>query len=578
MLWTHRDITARPIPTESTDIAALLIELETGPLLAISVYIPAKSDSEDRELNSRLDIIRRTIDTTRRNHDRRVELLIAGDFNRHDQFWGGDVVATSQRQGEGEPIIQLMSELDLQCPLPRGIETWVSYSGEHSSTIDLILVTQELASELQRCTTDSTAHGSDHLAICTEFAIDLTHEKGTPRKLWKKARWDPIRKVVAGELERRSQPDIPGDVDSYCQFITECIAPAIEKHVPVARPSPYAKRWWTEDLTELRKHYTYWRNKASASRRANTPDPGLQQMAVTYRKRYHDAIRNQRKTHWQDFVAEARNVWTMARYLDPAQCATFARIPAIETNEGVSTSSGEIARCLLEEFFKPPPGVTEEPEDERPREALPMEPLSEVEVQRAIFASNPYKAPGRDGLPAIVWQQLWPVLKHHIVALFKLSLETATLPSEWRVAKIVPLRKPNKPDYTVAKAYRPISLLASLGKGLEAVVAERLSFLAETHRLLPKSHFGARKGRSTTQALTILQESIFQACRDKRVLSLVSLDVKGAYNGVNIDVLTKRLRKRGIPNVLVDWITCFCSQRKASVVVNGHTTKKVDLP
>ncbi|KAK7177368.1 hypothetical protein PSPO01_16585 [Paraphaeosphaeria sporulosa] len=69
-----------------------------------------------------------------------------------------------------------MSELDLQCPLPRGIETWISYNGEHSSTIDLILVTQELASEIQ------------------------------------------------------------GDVDSYCQFITECIAPAIEKHVPVARP------------------------------------------------------------------------------------------------------------------------------------------------------------------------------------------------------------------------------------------------------------------------------------------------------------------------------------------------------
>ncbi|KAF2675995.1 hypothetical protein K458DRAFT_260174, partial [Lentithecium fluviatile CBS 122367] len=56
-------------------------------------------------------------------------------------------------------------------------------------------------------------------------------------------------------------------------------------------------------------------------------------------------------------------------------------------------------------------------------------------------ASNLYKALGRDGLPAIVWQQLWPVLKHHIVALFKLLLKTATLSLEWRVAKIVPLRR-----------------------------------------------------------------------------------------------------------------------------------------
>lgn len=78
--------------------------------------------------------------------------------------------------------------------------------------------------------------------------------------------------------------------------------------------------------------------------------------------------------------------------------------------------------------------------------------------------------------------------------------------------------------------------------------------------------------------MTILQESIFQAWRDKKVLSLVSFDVKGAYNGVTINVLAKRLRRRGIPNALVDWITCFCSQRKASVVVNGHSTEKVDLP
>jgi hypothetical protein len=166
----------------------------------------------------------------------------------------------------------------------------------------------------------------------------------------------------------------------------------------------------------------------------------------------------------------------------------------------------------------------------------------------------------------------------HIVALFRLSLETVTLPTAWKVAKIVPRRKPNKPDYTVAKAYRPISLLATLGKNLEALVAEKLSFLAETHRLLPKSHFGARKGRSATQAFTILQESIFQAWRDKRLLSLVSFDVKGADNRVNIDILVRRLRKRGIPNKLVEWIIDFCSQRKASVVVNGHSTETADLP
>jgi len=48
-------------------------------------------------------------------------------------------------------------------------------------------------------------------------------------------------------------------------------------------------------------------------------------------------------------------------------------------------------------------------------------------------------------------------------------------PKAWRRAIIVVLRKPEKPDYTVPNAYRPISLLNTLGKLLESVIARRLS-------------------------------------------------------------------------------------------------------
>ena len=116
-----------------------------------------------------------------------------------------------------------------------------------------------------------------------------------------------------------------------------------------------------------------------------------------------------------------------------------------------------------------------------------MEPLKEEEVERAVFSANPYKAPGRDGLPAIVWQKLWPVLKTQITTLFQRSLETGKLPQQWKIASIVPLRKGGRRDWTQTKSYRPISLLATLGKNLEAVVAERLAYLAETYNLLPEN-------------------------------------------------------------------------------------------
>ena len=79
----------------------------------------------------------------------------------------------------------------------------------------------------------------------------------------------------------------------------------------------------------------------------------------------------------------------------------------------------------------------------------------------------------------------------------------------------------------------------------------------ETYGLLPANHFDARKQRSAEQALLLLQERIYTAWRSKKVVSLVSFDVKGAYNGVYKDRLLQRLAARGIPSDLVNWIDVF---------------------
>jgi hypothetical protein len=52
----------------------------------------------------------------------------------------------------------------------------------------------------------------------------------------------------------------------------------------------------------------------------------------------------------------------------------------------------------------------------------------------------------------------------------------------------------------------PISLLPTISKGREAVVAARLSYMAEEHKLLPVNHFRARPRRSAEQALNVLVE------------------------------------------------------------------------
>jgi hypothetical protein len=84
---------------------------------------------------------------------------------------------------------------------------------------------------------------------------------------------------------------------------------AVHALTPTAKPSPHAKRWWTTDLTQLRRVYTYWRNQARTQRRMGRIFPDLEQQANVAAKEYHDAIRRQKKGHWEDFLADDTNIW-----------------------------------------------------------------------------------------------------------------------------------------------------------------------------------------------------------------------------------------------------------------------------
>ncbi|EAQ87075.1 hypothetical protein CHGG_08328 [Chaetomium globosum CBS 148.51] len=390
------------------------------------------------------------------------------------------------------------------------------------------------------------------------------------------APWAEIRTRVAANLER-----IPwdGNVQQQTDRLMAAVTEAVYGLTPKAKPSPYAKRWWTTDLTRLRQTYTFWRNQARSRRRIGQTAPELEQRARMAAKEYHDAIRRQKSSHWNDFLADDANIWQATKYLQTGSGTMGDKIPPLVRPDGsITEGKAEQAQELLTAFF-PPLSARIEDEGQRPQRApVHMPDLTMEEIEQKVLSAKPWKAPGEDGLPAMVWRQLWPVVKDRVLHLFRTSLRDGDIPSQWRNAKIIPLKKPGKSEYTLAKSWRPISLLSTLGKILEAVIAERLSHAVETCGLLPANHFGARKRRSTEQALLLLQEHIYKAWRARKVLSLISFDVKGAYNGVFKDRLLQRLKARGIPEPLVKWIDAFCSKRTATIAVNGFTSGRQELP
>jgi ribonuclease HI len=575
LIWVHKDIHARQIPVASPDLTAVLIKIQERTILAISVYIPPIGPAARQDLTLRIELIKSTINSATAQYTKEIELIIAGDFNRHDQLWGGDEVATTARQGEALDAIELLHEFDLQSLLPRGTATFESHQGD--STIDLCLTTARLYEDRVCCRPYSSEYGSDHRAIETVFSIGIVEEDTEPRLVFKNAQWESVRRTVAESL--RYKPLGPcEDVDIFSHKLLEVVTRAIRKHVPMAKPSPYAKRWWTTDLTQLRRSYTHWRNRARAIKRAGVYIPEILRQCAEAKRTFFKTVRQQKKHHWTEFLQDTANIWQAGRYLDPLTNTGFTRIPNLTCQDRRVETNEEIAAQLLEDFFPPLPPLQAITETRPCENQLLLHPLTLEDVRKAIFSAKPLKAAGVDGLPAIVWQQLWPVLEKHIFSLFQKSLECGKVPQQWKIAKIIPLRKTDKPDYSMASAYRPISLLSTLSKALEAVVAGRISFLVEEYSLLPKNHFGARKRQSTTHALLVLQERIFEAWRKRRVLSLISFDVKGAYNGVSKEVLLSRLRDRKVPEQLIRWIDHFCSDRKASIMVNGQVSATKDLP
>ena len=78
----------------------------------------------------------------------------------------------------------------------------------------------------------------------------------------------------------------------------------------------------------------------------------------------------------------------------------------------------------------------------------------------------------------------------------------------------------------------------------------RISYLVEKLQLLPKNHIGGRRGLSCDHAVHMLLERVHAAWRQGYpVASLLTLDVKGAFDNALHPRLLHNLRKRGNPRI-----------------------------
>lgn len=188
MLWVRSDLTAVQIPIPSSDLVGVILHVGEKRILLVAVYVPCQNA---QALQGTVRLIERIIvEAQRQSAGAPLDVLIVGDFNRHDHLWGEDNVS-EVRQGEAEPIVDMMARFRLQSMLPRGTPTW--QRGSQQSTIDLVLAGGELPNLLRKCDIYEIEHGSEHRAISSQFETIVPKQKHPTRYLWQNAPWGKIR-------------------------------------------------------------------------------------------------------------------------------------------------------------------------------------------------------------------------------------------------------------------------------------------------------------------------------------------------------------------------------------------------
>jgi len=141
-----------------------------------------------------------------------------------------------------------------------------------------------------------------------------------------------------------------------------------------------------------------------------------------------------------------------------------------------------------------------------PPEKQTMQQIEIEKVRTTIRRLKTKKAPEPNKVPNKIIKIYKKILAPYLQHLFNACLKQGTHPRIYKKAKTIVLKKPEKKvgDYIKAGAYKPITLLNTVGKILKIILAQKLSGLAKTHKLLPSAQMGAKKKQSTQSALKLL--------------------------------------------------------------------------
>ena len=571
------------IQFQNTDITGIDIRTEVNRLMILNVYNDCNHNAALEEITDYL---------ARRFPDDHIpdncHVIVVGDFNRHHAWWENENNAhLTSSETMIQPLIDLITRFDLKMALPAKIPTLQALSTGNWTRPDNVWCSNHTTELFIQCDTNPGLRGpnTDHLPILSKIDFSLNHNVPKPSRNFRSTDWEAFNKHLTTLLPLSDPQRITNNTEfrTTLDTLTTALRSTIEAIVPINKPFPFTKRWWTHDLSTLRKKKN--RLARTAYRWRGLPNHPSHTAHRETTQEYAKLIETTKKEHWEEWLLNAseRDIWTANKYTtDPPTDGGKSRIPTLnfvnESGDNQRTANNaEKSKALAKTFFPPPPANPSIPHSCYPQPTNIFRYFTRAQIEKAIGRLAAYKAPGPDGIPNVVLKKSCELITDHLYYIFRAIFELDAYPDEWRESTTVVLRKPGKPSYEEPKAYRPIALLNTLGKLFSSLVADDLSHYCETREVLPKNQFGGRPTRSTSDSMLLLTHTIKEKWRQKKVASVLFLDVQGAFPNVVKEVLIHNMRLRAIPVKYIRLVELMLSGRKTRLSFDDYTSDYIAI-
>ena len=319
---------------------------------------------------------------------------------------------------------------------------------------------------LVKCTTEPHLRGprTDHVPILTMFEFPIHLVSLAPTFNFCMTNWKEFREELTSTLSDLPVPQSLTDEVSMTALVdslTAALQEAIRAKVPLSKPSLHSKRWWTKELSVLKKKKKKLSN--TSYKLCAIPDHPIHEEHWKVRNHYGNKIQAVKRAHWADFLEHMsnRDIWTVNYYISgdtndgsKTRIPTLSFTPLVGSNAmAEEAASNEDKSAMLAKLMFPacPTNCATPSYYPYPAQLPTPVKISAIQIQCHIEGLCLHKAPGPDGIPNVVLKICADILTPYLVPISRAILQLKVYLAQWRGSVTCVLTKPASPDTTSPK-------------------------------------------------------------------------------------------------------------------------------